>query len=123
MTSRPGWVSCVMREPGGWTSERSSKPSSTSSCAPASARRSLERTDISGGAKLHLNQRPPLYAPVVLLDQMDVGGSVARNVAAVIHDLPDVPPNVVGLLGLSLFERFQVNLDLTSGVLILESGN
>jgi len=33
-----------------------------------------------------------------------------------------MPPSVVGLLGLSFLERFRVNLDLTSRVLLLQSG-
>jgi clan AA aspartic protease (TIGR02281 family) len=63
-----------------------------------------------------------IQAPLTLLDEVDVGGAVARHVPAVIHDLPNEPPTVVGLLGLSFLERFRVNLDLTSGVLVLESG-
>jgi predicted aspartyl protease len=56
------------------------------------------------------------------LDEVDVGGAVARHVPAVIHDLPNAPPAIVGLLGLSFLERFRVNLNLTSGILILEAG-
>jgi clan AA aspartic protease (TIGR02281 family) len=64
-----------------------------------------------------------IQAPLALLDEVDVGGAVARHVPAVIHDLPNAPPTIVGLLGLSFLERFRVNLDLSSGVLLLESGN
>lgn len=63
-----------------------------------------------------------IQAPLALLDEVDIGGAVARNVPVVIHELPNVPPTIVGLLGLSFLERFRVNLDLTSGVLTLESG-
>jgi clan AA aspartic protease (TIGR02281 family) len=63
-----------------------------------------------------------ILAPLALVDELEIGGAVARHVAAVIHDLPNVPPNVVGLLGLSFLERFRVNIDLTSGILSLESG-
>lgn len=63
-----------------------------------------------------------LQAPLVLLDEVDVGGAVARHVPAVIHDLPDTPAGVIGLLGLSFLERFRVNLDVASGLLVLESG-
>ena len=63
-----------------------------------------------------------IEAPLVILDEVDVGGAIARYVPAVIHDLPGMPPNVVGLLGMSFLERFQVNLDLTSGSLTLQSG-
>jgi len=63
-----------------------------------------------------------IQAPLAVLDELDIGGAVARHVPAVIHDLPNVPPSVVGLLGLSFLERFRVNLDLGSGVLLLQSG-
>ncbi len=63
-----------------------------------------------------------VQAPLALLDEVDIGGAVTRHVPAVIHDLPNAPPTVVGLLGLSFLERFRINLDLTSGVLVLESG-
>jgi clan AA aspartic protease (TIGR02281 family) len=76
----------------------------------------------SGGSGVTLTTASgTIQAPLALLDEVEIGGAVARHVAAVIHDLPNVPPNVVGLLGLSFLERFRVNLDLTSGVLILES--
>jgi clan AA aspartic protease (TIGR02281 family) len=63
-----------------------------------------------------------VQAQLALLDEVDIGGAVARHVPAVIHDLPNAPPTVVGLLGLSFLERFRVSLDLSSGVLRLESG-
>ncbi len=76
-----------------------------------------------GGSSVRLvTASGTIQAPLALLDEVDVGGAVARHVSAVIHDLPNVPPNVIGLLGLSYLERFRVNLDLTSGALILESG-
>lgn len=61
-------------------------------------------------------------APLMLLDEVDIGGAVARHVPAAIHDLPKAPPEVIGLLGLSFLERFRLTLDLSSGVLRLESG-
>jgi clan AA aspartic protease (TIGR02281 family) len=63
-----------------------------------------------------------IQAPLALLDEVEVGGAVARHVATVVYDLPNVPPNVVGLLGLSFLERFRVNLNLSAGVLLLETG-
>jgi predicted aspartyl protease len=78
----------------------------------------------SGGSSVRLTTASGvIQAPLALLDEVDIGGAVARHVPTVIHDLPNVPSTVVGLLGLSFLERFRVNLDLTSGVLILESGN
>ena len=77
----------------------------------------------SGGSTVRLvTASGAIQVPLALLDEVEVGGAVARHVATVIHDLPNVPPNVVGLLGLSFLERFRVKLDLTSGVLVLESG-
>ncbi len=64
-----------------------------------------------------------IQAPLVVVDEVDVGGAVARHVPVVIHDLPGMPSNVAGLLGISFLERFRVNLDMGSSLLILESGN
>lgn len=63
-----------------------------------------------------------IQAPLAVLDELDIGGAVARHVPAVIHDLPNMPPSVAGLLGLSFLERFRVNFDLSSGVLLFQSG-
>jgi clan AA aspartic protease (TIGR02281 family) len=64
-----------------------------------------------------------IQAPLTVLDEIDVGGAVARHVPVVVHDLPGMPSNVAGLLGMSFLERFRVNLDISSSLLILESGN
>jgi clan AA aspartic protease (TIGR02281 family) len=63
-----------------------------------------------------------IQAPLAVLDELDIGGAVARHVPVVIHDLPNMPPSVAGLLGLSFLERFRMSLDLGSGVLVLQSG-
>lgn len=77
----------------------------------------------SGGTVRLATASGVIQAPLTLLEEVDVGGAVARHVPAVIHDLPNAPPTIVGLLGLSFLERFRVNLDLTSGLLTLEAGN
>jgi clan AA aspartic protease (TIGR02281 family) len=78
----------------------------------------------SRGSSVHLaTASGVIQAPLVLLDEMNVAGAQAHYVPAVIHDLPNVPSGIVGLLGLSFLERFRVSLDLSSGVLLLESGN
>lgn len=77
----------------------------------------------SGGTVRLATASGVIQAPLALLEEVDVGGAVARHVPAVIHDLPNAPPTIVGLLGLSFLERFRVNLDLTSGLLTLEAGN
>jgi clan AA aspartic protease (TIGR02281 family) len=83
-----------------------------------------DRLGVRGGAgRVNLaTASGVVQAPLALLDEVDIGGAVARHVPAVIHDLPNAPPTVVGLLGLSFLERFRVSLDLSSGVLRLESG-
>lgn len=77
----------------------------------------------SGGSVRLATAGGVIQAPLALLEEVDVGGAVARHVPAVIHDLPNAPPTIVGLLGLSFLERFRVNLDLTSGFLTFEAGN
>ncbi len=78
---------------------------------------------VGGGGTVNLvTASGMIRAPFVLLDEVDVGGAIARHVPAVIHDLQNTPATIVGLLGLSFLERFRVSLDLTSGVLTLESG-
>jgi clan AA aspartic protease (TIGR02281 family) len=64
-----------------------------------------------------------IQAPLAVLDEVDVGGAVARHVPVVIHDLPGMPSNIAGLLGMSFLERFRVNLDIGSSLLTLEAGN
>jgi clan AA aspartic protease (TIGR02281 family) len=76
----------------------------------------------SGGSVRLSTASGVIQATLTILEEVDVGGAVARHVPAVIHDLPSTHPPIVGLLGLSFLERFRVNLDLTSGMLILESG-
>lgn len=63
-----------------------------------------------------------VLAPVVILDRVDVGGAAARLVPAVVLDLPGMSQGMAGLLGMSFLDRFKVNIDLSSGILLLESG-
>jgi len=79
------------------------------------------RRDSAGTVRL-VTANGVIHAPLTILEEVDVGGAVARHVPAVIHDLPGMPPQIAGLLGLSFLERFRVNLDITSGTLILETG-
>jgi clan AA aspartic protease (TIGR02281 family) len=64
-----------------------------------------------------------IQAPLAVLDEVDIGGAVAKHIPAVIHDLPGMPATIAGLLGMSFLERFRMNLDISSGVITLESGN
>jgi clan AA aspartic protease (TIGR02281 family) len=78
----------------------------------------------SGGSSVRLlTANGEIRAPLALLDEVEIGGAVAHHVPAVIHDLPNVPPSIIGLLGLSFLERFRMSLDLSGGVLVLETGN
>jgi clan AA aspartic protease (TIGR02281 family) len=78
----------------------------------------------TGGASVRLvTASGVIQAPLVVVDEVDVGGAVARHVPIVVHDLPGMPANVAGLLGMSFLERFRVNLDISSSLLILETGN
>jgi clan AA aspartic protease (TIGR02281 family) len=64
-----------------------------------------------------------IQAPLAVLDEVDVAGAVAQHVPVVVHDLPGMPSNIAGLLGMSFLERFRMNLDVSSGILTLEAGN
>ena len=78
----------------------------------------------TGGASVRLATASGIIqAPLVVVDEVDVGGAVARHVPVVVHDLPGMPSNVAGLLGISFLERFRVNLDIGSSLLLLETGN
>jgi clan AA aspartic protease (TIGR02281 family) len=56
-------------------------------------------------------------ATLARLDTVSVAEAVARDVAVAIHDLPDAPPGVEGLLGVSFFQQFVVTLDSERGTL------
>jgi predicted aspartyl protease len=78
----------------------------------------------TGGTNVRLTTaNGVIQAPLVVVDEVDVGGAVARHVPVVVHDLPGMPSNVAGLLGISFLERFRMNLDIGSSLLTLESGN
>lgn len=53
------------------------------------------------------------------LPSMAVGAAQATNVAVAIHDLPDVPEHIEGLLGMSFLKHFLVTLDSEHARLIL----
>lgn len=77
---------------------------------------------VGGGSVNLITANGVVQAPLALLDEVEIGGATSLHVPAVVHDLPNAPQNLVGLLGLSFLERFRVNLDMTSGILILETG-
>ena len=53
------------------------------------------------------------------LSSLQVGTAEAKHVAVAIHDLPDVPEQIEGLLGMSFLKHFLVTLDAAHARLIL----
>jgi len=53
------------------------------------------------------------------VETISVSDAEARNVTAAVHDLPDAPPGVEGLLGLTFLDKFLVTLDAAKGELHL----
>lgn len=53
------------------------------------------------------------------LSLLQVGTAQAKNVAVAIHDLPDIPEQIEGLLGMSFLKHFLVTLDAEHARLIL----
>jgi clan AA aspartic protease (TIGR02281 family) len=62
-----------------------------------------------------------VQADSVVLDSLRIAGAEVRNSHVLIHDLPDLPPAVDGLLGLSFLGAYQVTLDTTRGELVLKT--
>jgi aspartyl protease family protein len=58
---------------------------------------------------------------VMRIGTIEVGGASVRNVPVAIFDLPDAPPNIEGLLGLSFLSHFLVTLDMEQSELRLTS--
>ena len=56
---------------------------------------------------------------VMRISAIEVGGAAVRNVPVAIFDLPDAPPTIEGLLGLSFLSHFLVTLDLEQSELRL----
>lgn len=54
-------------------------------------------------------------ADVVRVGSVSVGEAEVRDVLAVIHDLPDAPTGIDGLLGLTFLDRFVVTVDAQKG--------
>ena len=56
---------------------------------------------------------------VNFLTSLAVGEAQAQNIAVAIHDLPDIPEQIEGLLGMSFLKHFLVTLDAENSRLIL----
>jgi len=52
-----------------------------------------------------------VQAPLIKIPSVEVGQAEARDVAAVVFDIPGMPPRAAGLLGLSFLSRFKVTID------------
>lgn len=52
-----------------------------------------------------------VQADMVQVDSIRIAGAEVRNSIVAIHDLPDAPPDIEGLLGLSVLRQFEVTLD------------
>ena len=61
----------------------------------------------------------PVRADVARLDAIAVGTAEVSHVPVALHDLPDAPAGVDGLLGLTFLEKFLVTLDAQKGELHL----
>ncbi len=59
-------------------------------------------------------------ADVFRVGSVSLGTAEARNVTAVVHDLPDAPAGVDGLLGLTFLDQFLVTVDAQKGELHLK---
>ncbi len=55
------------------------------------------------------------------LASLQVGTAHAKHVAVAIHDLPDIPEQIEGLLGMSFLKHFLVTLDAEHARLILRT--
>jgi clan AA aspartic protease (TIGR02281 family) len=61
-----------------------------------------------------------VQAPLARIKSIRLAEAEVRDSVVVIHDLPDAPGGVEGLLGLSALREFQVTLDPTKKVLSLQ---
>ena len=53
------------------------------------------------------------------LSSINIGNARAENIAVAIHDLPDIPEQIEGLLGMSFLKHFLITLDAEHARLIL----
>jgi len=54
------------------------------------------------------------------LSSLNIGNARANNIAVAIHDLPDIPEQIEGLLGMSFLKHFLITLDAEHAHLILQ---
>jgi len=61
-----------------------------------------------------------VQAQMTHVGAIQVGEAEAKNVPVAVHDLPDAPPGIDGLLGLTFLQQFLVTLDAQKGELHLQ---
>ena len=61
----------------------------------------------------------PVQAKVVRVDSIRIAEAEVQETYAAIYELPDSPPGIDGLLGLTFLRQFQVTLDTAKGLLHL----
>lgn len=61
-----------------------------------------------------------MRADIVRVATIAVGTAEVRNVPVAVHDFPDVPAGVDGLLGLTFLDKFLVTVDAQKGELHLK---
>lgn len=77
---------------------------------------------LSGGSSTSITLKTAggsVQAEMTQLSTLRVGEAEASNVAVAVHDLPDAPPGIDGLLGLTFLNQFLVTLDTQKGELHL----
>lgn len=60
-----------------------------------------------------------VQAEVLPIDSIRIGEAEVRNIETVIHDLPEAPADIEGLLGLNVLGHFTVTLDVVRHRLLL----
>lgn len=60
-----------------------------------------------------------VQSEVVRVDSIELAGAEVRQSLAAIHDMPDAPPGVEGLLGQSFLRQFEVTMNAAKGELQL----
>ena len=62
-----------------------------------------------------------VQSKVVQVDSIQLAGAEVRQSLAAIHDMPDAPPGIEGLLGQSFLRQFEVTVNAAKGELQLRS--
>ena len=85
---------------------------------PLARQLGLTSSPLAGPVTVHTGSGS-IEAPLIPVDLIQVGAVEARGVEAIIHDVPGLPSDVGGLLGLSFLNRFTVEIDPVRGMMLL----